>query len=305
MPRRYRRGHANVARPGRPVWRETDVGVTAPAEIPLRRRGVDRPYLLLAPAALVARAPLVVELHGRGIDPVRFDALTGFGALAAEAGFALVLPRAVGGLWNDGRMPNRTVDDVGYLAAVIDHVCARLPIERRRVYLVGMSNGATMAARFVCESADRITAFAQVAGTAAVSVGEAARPAGPVPLLHIDASADEFAPYEGGSRRNTLRARLVLRRPAGPSVGVDDWARFWAERNRAVDGPEIRELPPDTTVRTWRDAGSSPVVVFYRVAGAGHTWPGSRVRPPRALFGRTTATFEATRAIWAFFEQHD
>jgi hypothetical protein len=59
---------------------------------------------------------------------------------------------------------------------------------------------------------------------------------------------DEFAPYEGGSHRNTLRARLVLRHRIAPSVGVDEWARFWAQTNGALDGPKEREFAPDTTV---------------------------------------------------------
>ena len=38
--------------------------------------------------------PLVLELHGRGIDAVMFDRLTGFMDLARESGFALVAPSA-------------------------------------------------------------------------------------------------------------------------------------------------------------------------------------------------------------------
>jgi len=47
------------------------------------------PYLLQAPPAAGTagdRLPLVLELHGRGIDAETFDRMTGFGALAGEGG---------------------------------------------------------------------------------------------------------------------------------------------------------------------------------------------------------------------------
>ena len=276
--------------------------------VPLVHGGLDRPYLLLAPPrGGAARPPLLVELHGRGIDAVRFDRLTGFGSLGEEAGFALAMPNALGEIWNDGRIlsPAWPVlpDDIGYLTAVIDDALARLPIDRRRIYVVGMSNGATMAGRLACELSGRIAAFAQVAGTAGVAAAADCHPARPVPILNIHGTADDYAPYEGGIR-HSLRARAVLRRAAGPSVGVDDWAQLWATGNRAPDGPVVSEIPPDTTIRTWHGPTASPDVVFYRVEGAGHTWPGSRVAFPAFLFGRTSHTFDATRSIWSFLSTH-
>jgi poly(3-hydroxybutyrate) depolymerase len=47
--------------------------------------------------------PLPLELHGRGIDAGQLDRLTGFGFLAAEAGFVLALPSAGGEMLNHGR----------------------------------------------------------------------------------------------------------------------------------------------------------------------------------------------------------
>ena len=267
----------------------------------MRCGGRDRPYYLHVPAAVVEPAPVVVELHGRGIDPRRFDALTGFSALADEVGFVLALPAAVAEIWNDGRDPRRVEgpDDVAYLGAVIDDVCRR--VAGGRVYLVGMSNGAAMAGRFALECADRIAGIGQVAGTAAASIAASTRPSRPLAVIQIHGSGDEVAPYAGGTRRK-LRARLLIRRSFGPSIGVDDWARLWVEALGAEDPPELTEVPPDTTIRSWRDSAGAPSVAFYRVTGAGHTWPGSRIRLPRLLFGRTSTTFDATRTIWGFFD---
>jgi polyhydroxybutyrate depolymerase len=88
----------------------------------------------------------------------------------------------------------------------------------------------------------------------------------------------------------------------GQSIGVDEWARLWVEALGGAKTPES-ELPvSDTTRRTWRDGSGKPAVVFYRVEGAGHTWPNSKLKLPRFLLGRTTTTFDATRTIWEFFE---
>jgi poly(3-hydroxybutyrate) depolymerase len=217
-----------------------------PELVPIVHGGLDRPYLLQAPPGeSSARAPLLVELHGRGIDAVRFDRLTGFGSLAEEAGFALALPNALGEIWNDGRIPSAAwpivPDDIGYLTAVIDDALARLPIDPRRIYVVGMSNGATMASHLACALSDRIAAFAQVAGTAGVDAAADCHPERPVPILNIHGTADDYAPYEGGIR-HSLRARAILR-AAGPSVSVDGWAQFWGDRQSRTGRPRSKSAP--------------------------------------------------------------
>jgi polyhydroxybutyrate depolymerase len=263
--------------------------------VPLIHDGRNRPYLLQVPPTTHAdRLPLLLELHGRGIDATRFDQLTGFGSLANEDGFVLALPSAVGEIWNDGRSQSEKwtgqPDDVGYLAAVIDDASARVPIDPRRIYVVGMSNGAVMAGRIARELAERIAAVAQVAGTAGVGLAAGPRPSRPVPILNIHGVADRYAPYEGGVRRTLL--------------GIDEWAGFWVAANGALDGPVLSSLPPDTTIRAWHGPAPSSDVVFYRIDGGGHTWPGSRFTLPAFLFGRTSRTFDATRVCWEFLGAH-
>lgn len=249
-----------------------------------------------------------MQLHGRGISASQFDRWTGFSQLANDAGFVVAMPEAVGEIWNDGRYRGggwravEAVDDVDYLVAVIDDVGARLAIDAARVYAVGMSNGAVMAGRLACEHPERLAAIAQVAGTAATEIAAACRPAVPLPVLSIHGTADRFAPYAGGRARG-LRARLLLRRAAGPCVGVDAWAALWAGVNGAADEPEREELAPDVTVRRWH--GPSPLsdLAFYRIEGGGHRWPGGREWVPPFL-GRTTSAFDATRVAWRFLSAH-
>ena len=267
--------------------------------------GLDRPYLFHVPPTVAPDAmPLLLQLHGRGIDAASFDRLTGFSGLADELGCVLAMPSAVGEIWNDGRRIVRAVaDDVGYLAVLIDDLIARVQIDPRRIYVVGMSNGATMAGRLACELPDRIAAIAQVAGTAAVDVVAGCHAGGPLPVLHVHGGADRCARYDGEPPQGPL-TRAVLRHPGGACVGVDAWAQYWLTRNGALGGPVVESIAPDTTIRRWTGPSPASDVVFYRVEGGGHTWPGSTFGLPGILFGRTSHTFSATRVIWAFLAAH-
>ncbi|MFI5254282.1 MAG: alpha/beta hydrolase family esterase [Candidatus Limnocylindrales bacterium] len=276
-------------------------------EVGLRHQGRDRPYLLHAPTTGQHRAPLLLQLHGRGIGPLMFDRWTGYSALADDEGFVLAMPRAIGEVWNDGRYRGSAwpeldaVDDVGYLLAVIDDVMTRQAIDPARIYLVGMSNGATMAGRLAWEHAERISAIAQVAGTAAVDIAAEHHPAVPLPLLEIHGTRDRAIPYAGGRAGPWMR--LLMRHPASPVLGVDAWAQKWIERNGALGEPRLETVPPDLTIRRWR--GPSPVsdVVFCRLDGGGHSWPGARVWMPPHL-GRTSRSLDATRFSWEFLSAH-
>jgi polyhydroxybutyrate depolymerase len=275
--------------------------------MPLAHEGMDRPYLLRLPAQpTTGLLPLLIELHGRGIDPVRFDQLTGFSELGDEMGFAVVMPAAIGEIWNDGRdaaPEGMRPDDVGYLTALIADATARLPIDPRRIYLAGMSNGAAMSGRMACERAELIAGIAQVAGTLGASVAAAARPARPVPIISIHGTADPVSPYEGGVRRGLI-PHLIIRHSIGSSIGVDDWAAFWIAANGATARPTLAALPPDITVRTWHGPTPASDVVFYRIEGAGHTWPGSHIPLPAFIFGKTNRTIDAARVCWEFLAAH-
>jgi polyhydroxybutyrate depolymerase len=268
-----------------------------------------RQYLLHVPGPTTEAAdprPLLIQLHGRGIDAARFDLWTGFSAMADEGGFVLAMPQAVGEIWNDGRQgaPTSEVDDVCFIGAVIEDASSRSPIDRARVYLVGMSNGSAMAGRFACERPDLIAGIGQVAGTVSASVAERARPALPVPVISFHGTADRLAPYLGG-RPGGISRLVMIRHPAGPSVGVDEWAAFWRSVNGVGPSCEIETLGADVSIQRWRGSNPPGDLDFYRIEGGGHTWPGASARvwiPP--IFGRISTTIDATRLIWEFLSVH-
>ena len=86
---------------------------------------------------------------------------------------------------------NTGVDDAGYLRALIEEIARRFAVDRKRIYLVGHSNGGFMAYRMACQSADLIAGIASLAGTTFLDPSRCA-PSEPVNILHIHGTADDI-----------------------------------------------------------------------------------------------------------------
>lgn len=265
----------------------------------LMHDGLRRPYRVHLPPLLPLGAPLVIQLHGGGGNGTGLDRLTRFHQLADRERLVVVAPNGHNRRWNDGRHADNEVDDVGFIAALIDCVAGWLPVDRRRVYVAGISNGAMMGARLASQLPDRIAAVAQVAGTVAEDAPAWWHPSRPVPFLQIHGSADPIVDYAGGA----IRSRRADRPDRGRVLGVDDWAALLAAGNGAT-GPDEQAIAPDVSVRRWRGPTPQSDVEFWRVAGGGHTWPGGNQYLPVGIIGTTSHTFDATQAIWRFLSSH-
>ena len=81
--------------------------------------------------------PMVMALHGGSGHGRLF--LSNWVPLARARGFIVVAPTAIGATWS---LMQPEVDS-GNLAAILDWVAARWPIDRQRLLLTGMSDGGT------------------------------------------------------------------------------------------------------------------------------------------------------------------
>jgi polyhydroxybutyrate depolymerase len=262
--------------------------------------------------------PLVLAFHGGGARAAGMTRLTHLDALADQAGFIAVYPQAFGGHWNDGREPRRPADDVAFVRALLARLEADYPVDRQRIFALGMSNGAFFSGRLACEAAGQIAAVAAVAGPLAGPLAAGCRPQRPIAVLLVHGDADPIVPYGGGEVRSISVAGsgTTLSAPAAAA----HWARVdgcaaspgttMASGSAAVN-PQLAELPDTvpsdgTHVRreiyTGCTAGTE--VVLYTVVGGGHTWPGGPQYLPRLLIGRTTHALDASAAAWEFFTRH-
>ncbi len=283
----------------------------AATTIPLDHNGIAREYVLRVPtiAPPPSGRPLLIQLHGGGGVGAGIDGLTRFGRLSETHGFAVVSPSGYQRNWNDGRLAprlaamNAQIDDVGFIAAVIDDIARRVPLDLRRVYSVGISNGAMMTGRLSGQLADRIAAFAQVAGTISADADAWWRPGRPVPVIQIHGTADPLVPYGGGPIGGERRRRSGPLTGRGLVLSVDRWAEMLVANNAAV-GPTTATYPPDTSVRAWAGATPQSDIEFWRIEGGGHTWPGGLQYAPPRLIGPTSSTFDASALIWRFLSAH-
>ena len=144
--------------------------------VTLQHGGRQRSYIVhVPPAAREGRPlPVVLNFHGGGGNAEAQQKYSRMDALADAEGFLVVYPDGTGRMadklltWNAGTCcaysVTNNVDDVGFTLALLADLEARQPVDRRRVYATGLSNGAMMAWRLAVEASDRIAAIAPVAG---------------------------------------------------------------------------------------------------------------------------------------------
>ena len=245
---------------------------SAPAgpKLPELALGGDRPALVIASGGEEAR-PLVLALHGYGDTASSFIAALGYADLAAREKLVLVAPD--GSLDREGRRYwNATsaccnffggsVDDVAYLKRLIAEARGRYPIDPRRVYLIGLSNGGFMAYRLACDDAAEIAALVSIAGAAELDPKRCA-PASPVSVLQVHGDADSVVRYGGGED--------VLGAGGAAYPGAVRSAEQWAAHDRCASqlAPEEGTLDLDVGLpgaeTTVAGAGGCPAGVDVRL----------------------------------------
>jgi polyhydroxybutyrate depolymerase len=199
-------------------------------------------------------------------------------------------------MWNDGsgRRAGTAfgVDDVAHLAAVLDDASRRFRIDPKRVYVMGFSNGGSMALRLATDLPDRIAAVAADAGQPFAEPREGARP---VPTVCVCGTVDPFVPLVGGKVQ--LPWGVSLQQPS-----YLDSVAAWAAAQGCAPTPESDE--PSRGVGRMRWTGDGAEVELYLVDGAGHVWPGGISTMPELLVGTDPRTFDATGAMLDFLLDH-
>jgi polyhydroxybutyrate depolymerase len=240
--------------------------------------GARRYRLHVPPQAADGRAlPLVVVFHGAGATVDQQERASGLSALADREGFVVAYPEGVRRRW--AVAPGvRAEDEVRFVRDLVADVSRQLPIDARRVYATGISNGGAMAGRVACDLAGVFAAVATVAG--AYPPADECHPSRPVPVLAFHGLADRVVPYAG-------------RAGAAP---VEAWAATWAARDGCAAEPAVDRSTPGLVTRRWSACAGGAEVVLHAIAGLAHDWPGE--------FGRGPTPIAASSAMWAFFREH-
>lgn len=264
--------------------------------------GRERNYRLFVPENLPpGPRPLVLALHGGGGTGRGMERFGEFDELAQAEGFLVAYPDGIDRGWNDGRRGEGVedrgdVDDAAFLAAMIDAIAAAHPVDPKRVYATGVSNGGFMSHTLANRFPDRIAAIAPVIGGISPAVRDAFG-RGAVAVLIIQGTEDPLVPYAGGT----------VAKNRGELIDTVEAAKLWVARNGCtVDSGDVPmpDADPDDGCapkrRVW--SGGEAPVELRTVVGMGHTWPGGSQYLPEAWIGPVCGDFSATRDIWEFFK---
>ncbi len=265
------------------------------SEQSLQVDGTTRSFHLYRPAELASPAALVVMLHGGFGSGTQAEQSYGWDAEADAGHFLVVYPDGLNRAWNTGggccgKPATDDVDDLGFVAAMVASVERQAPIDKRRVYATGISNGGIMAYTLAC----RTTLFAAIGPDSATQLGPCAAPA-PLSIIHIHGTADTRIPYDGGRGQGVAH----IDGPAIPALSAT-----W----RAIDAcrpPTITTVGPVTT--SVAQCPSGRTVELVTISGAGHQWPGGQPGTAiQKLLGADppSTALNATATIWHFFAAH-
>jgi polyhydroxybutyrate depolymerase len=271
--------------------------------------GEERSYILHVPDSLPPSPALVFVLHGGG-QSARIAERMGFSQLADREGFIVVYPDAIRRNWNDGRndpliwSQRQKVDDVGFIAALVNEMKRKYHVDPKRIYSTGASNGGIMSNRIGAELSEQFAAIAPVIGGMAPEIAEKFHPAQPVSVLIINGTEDPLVPFEGGRVTFMGRGR-------GDIIPTKAAVCKWVEHNACNSKPIVTDFveadPDDGTsvgVETYTGGKNKTEVILYTVFGGGHAWPGGAQYLPVKTIGKVCKDFDATETVWEFFRKH-
>ncbi len=231
--------------------------------------GVERQALVFAPAAGAAgsRLPLVLAFHGHGSDMRELAH-----ALAIHDRWPAALVVYPEGLPTVSRLdpqgtelgwqrePGENGDrDLKLVDAILKSLRARYPVDDRRIYATGFSNGAVFTYLLWATRGATFAAFAPCAGV----LGRTAHLSVPKPLLHIAGQTDHIAPYP--LQLETIGAAMALDGAAAPGTSCGAGCTLFASTKKApvetIIHPGGHVLPPaaaDRIVEFLRAQPASP-----------------------------------------------
>ena len=289
--------------------------------------GLHRDYRLHVPptAASGRPLPLVLNLHGATQNGLLEEVQSGMDASADQDGYLVAYPdgtriakvltpdpvakQAQYG-WNAGQccgLPvTRHINDVGFLVRVIADIAARTPVDLRRVYVTGISNGGMMAYAMASKASDHVAAISSVSGQVELPT---IHPTRSVPTLEFHSVDDPIALWNGTPDRNPLRVLSVME-------GIGQWVHADGCDPDPVTAPTIVGSPGSisagetATLITYGQCRGDAEVALWRFTGSGHVWPGSpfNTGPPSTWIlqgvGRGIVLVNADQAMWQFFQQY-
>ncbi|MDQ3017216.1 MAG: hypothetical protein M3R25_10935, partial [Bacteroidota bacterium] len=213
--------------------------------------------------------PLVLNLHGLGSNAIEQYLYSQFHLVANAKDFIVVYPDAISNSWD---LFGST--DVEFLTNLIDTIRNRYSINDC-LFSMGMSQGGFLSYKLTCELPYEIAAIASVTGNMITPWQSSCAGTDPTPVMQFHGTADPTVPYNG-------------------TFGIppiEETISWWVDENDCNTTPDQISFPDinpndGSTAEEFRYGmcAENSEVVFYKITGGGHTWPGAIAIP---AFGST------------------
>jgi len=288
-----------------------------------------RPYFVYSPAnyQVGTVVPLVVMLHGCTQTAQEFAAGTQMNMLADQYNFIVVYPQQENAYnqylcwnWFDSTNQSRGNGEPAIIARIIQAILfdsSQWTIDRRRIYVAGLSAGAAMSVIMGATYPDIFAAIGVHSGleyqaaTARNKVLKVSRRGGPDPLLQGQAAYDAMDSYARVIPTITFHGSSdYVINPINGNQVVQQWMQTDLLASNGVYQADFSS-PSSTrveqvangrsyTVYSWNDNNGHELQEYWKIDGMGHAWSG----------GNYSGTYvdplgpNASLAMYTFFMNH-
>ncbi|MEO6189096.1 MAG: T9SS type A sorting domain-containing protein [Saprospiraceae bacterium] len=180
-------------------------------DVKLKLDGFNREFIVVVPSKAPPSGgyPIVIMLHGTSGDGEKFYNISGWKELGQEENFITVFPSSLRWCWIEDGIENHNtrwvngnvtdhpcsgppqiyVDDVKFLKTIVQLLRDTLPVNKKKVYASGFSNGSSMTHKLAIEAGD---IFSAVAGSSApLAMGDSAMPIKRIPEWYMVGTLDD------------------------------------------------------------------------------------------------------------------
>lgn len=230
--------------------------------------GKVRHYRLSTPEGFYrgAQWPVIFAFHGWDETAAVLEETTGLN----DAPALVIYPDGVDRAWAPAPYARTSgAEDLAFVRALLDDVVSGYPVDRRRIFATGFSNGGGFAAYLGCRMPDTFHAVAPVGAAYYAPIHDDCVDQ-PVARLDIHGTDDQVIDYHGGTRHGTPYESV-------PAV-LDEVAR----RN-GCGGTAITRNSQQVIEQHW--LGCRLPLVHLRVGGGAHVWPDLATAEVRSFFG--------------------
>lgn len=253
--------------------------------------GGERPAMVAIPADynVNTRYPLVMVLHGRGVDGFIQSLYFGLFDRVESRKFVLLYPDGL--VLGDGRRQWRStptccdtppeeaaaVSDVPYLTGLIEEAAATYSIDTSRIGLIGHSSGGFMTLTMACEASHLVTSAINLAGSTFVDL-ERCQPAEErVSVLTVHGDLDDTVLFDG------IEGAYL----SAPAVGERYALLAGCDVDNPTAGSDVDLVGnlegEETSTTVWNGCLSGAEVEFWKINDGPHI-PGPWVQDGLDLF---------------------